>query len=89
MKYPIFTIRDHLEGFSPQLFASPNEQSAARGFAFMVSNNKNVMGFRPSNYDLYKIGEFDEESGIFEPEIAVKFICNGGSVNEKSESESE
>lgn len=89
MKYPIFSIRDHKEGFSPQLFANPNEQSAARGFAFMVSNNKSVMGFSPFDYDLYKVGEFDEESGVFEPENPVKFICNGGSVYEKPESESE
>lgn len=85
MKYPIYSIRDHKGGFSPQFIVQSNEQSAARGFAFLVSNDKSVMGFSPFDYDLYQIGVFDEVSGIIES-ITPKFIVNGGSAYEKPES---
>lgn len=85
MKYPIYSIRDHKGGFSPQFIVQVNEQSASRGFAFLVSNDKSIMGFSPFDYDLYQIGIFDELSGEIEPMIP-KFIVNGGSAYEKSES---
>lgn len=85
MIYPIYSIRDHKAGFSPQFIVQDNEQSAARGFAFLVSNDKSVMGFSPYDYDLYHVADFDVESGIMTPISPPQFIVNGGAAYEKSD----
>lgn len=86
MKYPIFTIRDHKVGYSPQLQLYDNTQAAMRGFAFLVSNDKQIMGFTPFDYDLYQIGIFDVDSGHIETQDP-EFVVNGGNAFEKYESE--
>lgn len=81
-KYPIYTIRDKVKGFDPQLLLDMNEQSAVRGFSYRI-NNADFMNFTPADYDLFYVGTFDTESGEIETELP-RFIVNGASVlNEK------
>lgn len=62
MKYGIYAIRDVHTGFlSPA--ADLNDQTAIRNFEHAVSQSQSLMFSHPEHYSLYKIGEFDSDTG--------------------------
>lgn len=81
MKYVLISIRDQKVGFMPPQ-ADQSEQSAIRGFSYAI-NNGDIMNFSAKDFDLFKVGEFNPETGEVtgcNPEN----ICSGISVlNEK------
>ena len=83
MKRPVYAIRDAATGFGSP-FVDVNDASARRNFAFAVNNNGDTMSFAPKDYDLYKLGEFDHESGTFDLLPCPQMVVAGTSVfNEK------
>lgn len=78
MKYPIYSYRDKKVGFMPPQ-CEQSEQAAVRGFSYGVNGNSGIMNFAPADYDLYKVGEFDTESGQVTA-CLPEFIVNGASV---------
>lgn len=83
MKYPVYCIRDSKVGFQPQLLIEQNDATAVRGFSYAV-NNEGLMNYSPKDYDLFKIGEFEIETGKFES-IIPENVCSGVSVFEEKE----
>ena len=83
MKKRLYSIRDNKAGFfSPR--EDINNDTAVRNFAYAINNNE-LMMFRPSDYDLYFVGTFDEESAVLDPAVPAVFLASGGSMfNEKS-----
>lgn len=76
MKLPIYSIRDVHVGFMAPRIDS-NDMTARRWFAFEINNRDGVMNFSPKDFDLYKIGEFEQETGqIFSclPELVVSGV---------------
>lgn len=62
MKYPIYSIRDAKVGFmTPTL--DQNDAAAARNFEHAILNADSLMNSHPADYSLYRIGDFDTESG--------------------------
>lgn len=79
MKMKVYAIRDVESGFlGPQL--DTNHATAKRNFAMMINNNPGVLGFRPADFDLYFIGEYDIDSARMIPADVVEFVVNGASV---------
>ena len=80
MKVGVFSIRDKHSGFlEPRL--NMNDSLAIRAFAIAV-NNAPVgadLGYAPGDFDLYKLGEFDTETGMFDSKIP-EFIVSGSSL---------
>lgn len=76
MKRILYCIRDNLSGFGTPVF-DVSDQTAKRAFSYAINNNPD-MNFSPSDYDLYKVGTFDSETGLFAatesglPELVVK-----------------
>lgn len=70
---PVCCIRDQLAGFmSP--FCVNNEKLAERDFKILINDPNNAMYHNPAHFDLYKIGVFDDETGIItssEPTIVA------------------
>lgn len=80
MKYPVYSIRDKIRNkFGVDLMVQDNDQAALRTFSYIINNPNGLPSFSPSDYDLFKIGSFDCESGQFES-ILPEFVVNGGSV---------
>lgn len=77
MKYPIYAIRDVKVGFTAPTI-DQNDASSVRNFAYAV-NNGGIMNYSPSDFSLYRIGVFDDESGTIENQ-EPEFICSGSSV---------
>lgn len=73
MKYGIYVIRDvHTGFFSPT--ADVNDQTAIRNFEHAVSQGQSLMFTHPEDYSLYKIGEFDSDTGELSgilPEVKI------------------
>lgn len=79
MKMSMYAIRDIHVGFmTPQL--DTNDETAKRNFAYGINNNPGIIGFRPADFDLYRIAEFDSDSGRIEPISPLVFVVNGASV---------
>ena len=79
MTYDIYSYRDKINGFGMPMIDT-NEPSAVRGFHYAVSGKYDLMTFRPSDFDLYRIGKFDAETGVIVPELVPVLICSGESV---------
>lgn len=76
MIYPVYSIRDSRTGFmSPTL--DQNDDAAARNFLFAVKNSRDVMGGFPDEFSLYRLGAFNTESGVFEPESVPVHVASG------------
>lgn len=80
MKIGVYSIRDKQAGFlEPRL--NMNDQLAIRGFANAINNSPvgADIGFAPGDFDLYKLGEFDSDTGMFECHIP-EFLVSGSSM---------
>lgn len=73
MKYPIFSIRDSKVGFmSPTV--DVNAPSAVRNFEHAASQASSLFSSHPADYSLYKIGDFDSDSGEISPCIPEHIV---------------
>ena len=62
MNLGLYAMRDNVQGFLiPQAYM--NDATALREFQLLCNKKETVYGFRPSDFSLYKIGEFDTETG--------------------------
>lgn len=66
MIYPVFSVRD-LKGdfYSPRI--DQNEPSAVRWFSQMVNTPDTVVNFSPRDFQFFRIGDFDSETGRLIP----------------------
>lgn len=79
MNYNLYAMRDNLVGFlSPMV--DDNDESAKRNFALMIQNSNGVLGFRPKDFDLFKIGSFDTKTGIVMPLSPIEYIVSGNAM---------
>lgn len=78
MVNPVYCIRDRKGSFwQPQVHQ--NELSARRAFAMLVNNGDpmNPVNFAPHDFELYRIGDFDSETGTFVSIEKKEFIVSG------------
>lgn len=57
----VYSVRDLTTGFN-QPWCDKNDDAAIRGFSYSINNN-DIMGFKPSDFQLFSIGEFDSDKG--------------------------
>lgn len=50
---------------------------AIRQFADLCSDKQTVVGLHPSDFTLYKVGEFDVDSGSLIPILGLSVLCSG------------
>lgn len=75
MKFPVYALRDVKVGFT-NLTTDQNDDSARRGFAHALSSSSSsIMGFAPADFSLYRIGEFDIDTGILIPETVPVLVA--------------
>lgn len=74
MKFGIYCVRDVKSGFQTPT-AQVNDAVAVRGFASAVINSDSVLFTHASDFALYKVGEFDSDSGRITPlELPVELM---------------
>lgn len=74
MKTGLYSIRDLKSNFAPPVAIS-NDQVAKRWFGTRV-NEDITMKYEPGDFDLYKVGEYNTETGEI-THIAGELLCNG------------
>lgn len=84
MIYPVYTIRDVKVGFDTQFMVQINDDAAIRAFNMAINNPGTMLAFVPSDFELYKIGEFNTDIGHFEPCPVPQFMIGGADVYAKS-----
>lgn len=84
MNYPVYTIRDVKVGFDTQFLVQANEESAKRAFEMAVNNPGSMLGFKPSDFELYQIGSFNTETGVFTGFGVPVFVIGGAELYAKS-----
>lgn len=77
MKIGLYAVKDNLSNafMAPTTIKSDNE--AIRAFKSQV-NNIDIWKDNPGDFALYKVGYYDDETGIIEPEVTM--IAGGRSV---------
>lgn len=71
---PLYSVRDLKAGYGIP-FTEVNDDSAARGFQFAINRPDTLAYANSSDYELFKVALFDDETGIITP-IEKEFICN-------------
>lgn len=66
MKFGIYCVRDIKSGFQTPA-TQVNDAVAVRGFASAVINSDSVLFTHASDFALYKVGEFDADTGRITP----------------------
>lgn len=74
MKYGLYAIRDAKVGFM-SVTADVNDAAARRNFEHAASNSQSLFFTHPQDYDLYKVGVYDTESGVIDPIVPPEFVC--------------
>lgn len=73
MIYHVYAIRDVYTGFlTPTVDQS--DPVAVRNFAHAVLNGNSLMLSHPQDYDFYRIGEYDTDSGMLTPQIPPELV---------------
>ena len=83
MMHPVFSVRDQMVGFNDP-FCAVNENVAVRDFTNVVNNPSGRIYLNPNHYDLYRIGDFDTETGKMTP-CEPSLIVTGLSVKKGNE----
>lgn len=82
MIYAVYAIRDALTGFMQPTFEL-NDACAKRNFEVAVtcvSPPGHLLSARPADFTLYKIGQYDSDSGGLVPLSPPECICTGSSL---------
>lgn len=81
----LYSIRDLKTGFLPP-FTDKNDETAIRGFVYALNKPGTLEYSNIQDYDLFKVGQFDSETGYLEP-ITPDLIYSGASIlrGEKNE----
>lgn len=75
----IYTVRDEASGLFMGLQLNDNNDVAIRSFDYAMSHN-DMMGFRPTDYSLWFLGDYDDTTGIIEsknPTMIKRGVKNG------------
>jgi len=76
MIYRCYTVRDlKARAYAPPFFIARDEV-AIRTFSDALAEPGHPMAAHPADYELFHVGEFDDETGAFTP-IQPRFLTNG------------
>lgn len=93
MIFGVYSIRDHLSGFQTPVIEE-NDALALRNFQMAIDQyprerGATLMSWRPSDFDLFKIGDFDSSAGRIFPLVPPELISSGLSISNSKEAPSD
>lgn len=86
MIFGIYSIRDHLTGFMTPVIEQ-TDAAALRNFSLAINRypkeqGRSLYSWRPSDFDFFKLGEFNSETGELVPAVPPVLVSSGLSVKE-------
>lgn len=82
MKNKLYAVKDNKVGFLNAPFIAPNNAAAMRMFGDTVQDTNTLLNKHPEDYELYSLGEMDENTGELFSE--VKFLETAVSFSTKA-----
>lgn len=67
MRLKVYSIHDQKTGIFNRPFYNHTHGEAERNFSELVRDDKSTISKHPEDYDLYFLGEYDDNAGVFEP----------------------
>lgn len=83
MKYYVYCVRDNKTSFMTPT-VDQNDGSAIRNFSYAVCHTDGILSSYRQDFDLYKIGTFDSDSGRITPLTVPELLMSGSSVKDFS-----
>lgn len=80
MKLGVYSMKDNLSGFLQPTFES-NDDVAKRNFAYAISHKDTLLYAQKKDFDLYKVGYFETDTGHIEPLESIEMLMQGSAVN--------
>lgn len=77
MKSYVYAVRDVKSNFASPIIGS-NDAQAMRSFRAGMRGLPDF-GVAPSDFEFYRIGEYDSDSGLLTPTVPPVWICTGDS----------
>lgn len=78
--YVVVTVRDRAIDTFGRPFVVPALGAAVRGFTDEVNNSQSDLFKHSDDYDLYELGVFDDQTGLFDMLPAPRMVVTGKSV---------
>lgn len=82
MTFHVYSIRDSKANVFMQPTTEVNDQTAVRNFDTAIRRSDDILHFHKEDFDLYKIAQFDSETGVVQPLVPIQLVVSGGSINE-------
>lgn len=79
MTYNVYAIKDNKAGFLSPL-VDANDDTAKRNFEHAIANPDSMYFTHANDFDLYKLGTFDTDSGLIVSFVSPEFIISGSSL---------
>lgn len=77
MTLSVYAMKDKHTGFLTPTFEL-NDQVAVRSFTHALLNSPgSILGFAPGDFDLYSLGEFDTDTGLFSAHGLPTLVITG------------
>lgn len=67
MKQECFSVYDRRTQYFNVPFFSPTIESGKRSFMEVAKNPETLLHRYPEDYELFHVGSFNDETGVFEP----------------------
>ena len=74
----LYTVKDNKSGKFDRPFPMVNDQVALRGFKTLCSDTNTECGKYPEDFEIYRIGVLDEDTGIVTPDVT--FLAVGSNL---------
>lgn len=82
MKQNLYSVFDRKTGIYSPPMAFPAVGAAVRMFTDEVNGGQSLIGKHPEDYDLYHVGEFDDNTAQLEPLVSASLVVAGLSVKQ-------
>lgn len=73
----IYAVHDYAAEVYHNPFCAPNDAVARRGFEVVVNNPEHPFGQHPDDYSLFRVGTFDQHTGMCWSENGPENLGNG------------
>ena len=84
----ILAIRDKKANVYLPPFFTDNANTARRSLALPANSDESFIGLYPEDYDVYRLGHFDEQTGRFDILPAAEFCFSVSELVKKQPSDS-
>lgn len=76
MTYQVYCLFDKAAGLFLAPMVDINEATCKRNVSMQVNKTSGALNYNPSDYDLYRMGTFSDNSGVIECSSPFEYVCN-------------